>query len=372
MDSSKLRSRVAFALPIVFTIGWAIYVTASDQWPRVGAVWATSTTMIFGGFVAGSTPQGGGAVAFPVFTKLLLIDNSIARTFALSVQASGMVMASATILITGRKIVGRAVVLGTAGGLLGFLFGAYVLSDPSDPWWVSTLPSDWVKVGFTLAIFAMALIVRQVFSGGSSGTEDVTWTARSSTMVIMFGVLGGIASSLAGSGADVFLFIFLSAVMGVHPRVGIPTSIITMAILSIAGLILFGVIGGQLGTMLNSDGFVVATATQDMDFPLEPERFDVFGIWLGAVPVVALAAPLGAYVASIVSEKVLIGFVVSIALAELISTVLFLDALRADVGLLIFGIVGLIGAFGVTRLLARARTWVMGPEETEPSLTGTG
>jgi len=163
----------------------------------------------------------------------------------------------------------------------------------------------------------------------------------------------------------VLIFIFLSAVMGVHPRVGIPTSIVTMALISIAGFVIFGIIGGQLGTMLNSDGFVVATRTQDMSFPLEPERFDVFGIWLGAVPVVALAAPLGAYWASIVSEKVLIGFVVSIGIAEVISTVFFLDALRTSVALAAFLVVGLFGAFGMTRLLARAHTWVMGPDSDQ-------
>lgn len=359
MRPSVIRSRLALALPLVFTVGWVVYVTATGQWGRVGTVWATSLTMVFGSFVAGSTPQGGGAVAFPVFTKLLQIDGSVARTFSLSIQATGMVMASATILITGRKVVPRAIVLGTIGGLLGFFFGAYVLSDPSADWWAPRIPGPWIKVGFTLAIAAMAFIVRDVFMGGPSGKEEITWTTRSTVTIFMFAVVGGIASSLAGSGADVLLFIFLSAVMGVHPRVGIPTSIITMAIVSVAGLVVFGILGGQLDTMLNADGFVIATPAQDIVTPLAPQRFDLFGIWLGAAPIVVWGAPLGSYVASVVAEKVLIGFVAFMAIAEVLTTIIFLDDLRTNTALAAFGVVGLVVAFGATRVLARTRSWIM-------------
>ena len=66
-----LRSRLALALPALFTLGWLIYVEGSDQWERVAAVWPTSTTMIFGSFVAGSTPQGGGAEQYQQGTQPL-------------------------------------------------------------------------------------------------------------------------------------------------------------------------------------------------------------------------------------------------------------------------------------------------------------
>ncbi len=50
--------------------------------------------MVFGSFVAGSTAAGGGAVSFPVFTKLLHIPADEARTFGLLIQSVGMTMAS--------------------------------------------------------------------------------------------------------------------------------------------------------------------------------------------------------------------------------------------------------------------------------------
>ena len=156
------RERIWWLLPAAYTVSWFVYVTASDQWGRVGDAWRTSVTMLFGSFVAGSTPQGGGAVAFPVFTKILDITAPVARSFSLSIQATGMIMASATILIAGRKVDKRAIAIGTAGGLVGFLIGAFVLSDPSTLWWESRIPAAWVKVGFTIAIAAMARIVQML------------------------------------------------------------------------------------------------------------------------------------------------------------------------------------------------------------------
>ncbi len=69
--------------------------------------------MLFGSFIGGSTPLGGGAVAFPVFTKLLDVPAPVARSFALSVQAVGLSVAAVTILLTRRPVEGRALVVGS-------------------------------------------------------------------------------------------------------------------------------------------------------------------------------------------------------------------------------------------------------------------
>lgn len=54
--------------------------------------------------------------------------------------------------------------------------------------------------------------------------------------------------------------------------------------------------------------------------------------------------PVGAFVVTKVSEKVVIYFVACMSTLELLSTALFLDTLRTNVALLTFFIVGLIGA----------------------------
>ncbi len=354
------RERLVWVLPAAYTMGWVIYVAMSDQWQRVLDTWRTGLTMLFGSFVAGSTPQGGGAVAFPVFTKILEITGPVARTFSLSIQATGMVMAAMTIIIAGRAIDRRAIAIGTAGGLVGFMIGAFVLSDPSTLWWEPRIAGPYIKVGFTIAIAAMAMVVYRCFSGGASGHDGVEqWTRRSVGTLFLFSIAGGTASALAGSGADVFLFLFLVMIAGSHPRVGIPTSIITMALISIAGFVLFGLVDGQLATTLNNNGDVVQVGDTLIDPPLAGDRFDLFGIWLGATVIVVWGAPFGAWVASVLSERALIRFVAGMAIAEVISTMIFLEPLRTDTTLLLFGVVGLVSAFIAVELLGRGRSWIM-------------
>lgn len=354
------RERLVWILPATYTVGWVIYVVMSDQWQRVLDTWRTALTMLFGSFVAGSTPQGGGAVAFPVFTKVLEITGPVARTFSLSIQATGMVMAAMTILIAGRAIDRRAIAIGTAGGLVGFAFGAFALSDSSTLWWEPRIPGPYIKVGFTIAIAAMAMVVYRCFAGGASGHEGIKqWTRRSAGVLFVFSLAGGTASALAGSGADVFLFLFLVMIAGTHPRVGIPTSIITMALISVAGLVLFGLIDGHLATTLNDAGDVVQVGGTSVDPPLAGDRFDLFGIWLGATVIVVWGAPFGAWVASVLGERALIRFVGGMAVAEVITTMIFLEPLRTDRMLLTFGVLGLISAFVAVELLARRRSWIM-------------
>ncbi len=356
---SGVRRLLMWCLPGSFTIGWLIYVTASGQWDRVLSHWQTGVTMIFGSFVAGSTPQGGGAVAFPVFTKILEITPAVARTFSLSIQATGMVMASASILLAGRKIDRRALGLGVLGGGIGFFIGLYVLSDPTTLWWESRIPAPYVKVSFTIAIAAMAYIVYLCFQAGATGTSQIErWTPTATLTLIAFGAAGGAASALTGSGVDVALFLFVVLIAGLHPRVGIPTSIITMALVSTLGFVILGLIDGQLSIDLNSAGDVIAVG--DTPVQLEGERFDVFGIWLGAAPLVVWGAPLGSWVASVLSERKLIMFVAGMALLEVASTILFLDQLHSDIDLILFAIFGLLSALYVVRLLARNRHRIMG------------
>ena len=60
--------------------------------------WKVALTMVFGSMVGGGTSEGGGAIAFPIFTKLLHIAPSDARNFSLAIQSVGMGAASLSIL----------------------------------------------------------------------------------------------------------------------------------------------------------------------------------------------------------------------------------------------------------------------------------
>ena len=313
--------------------------------------------MVVGSFVAGSTPQGGGAVAFPVFTKVLTIPASVARSFSLVIQATGMVMASGSILLSGRKIDWKAYELGVAGGIVGFYVGLFALGDPSTPFWDSRLDSAYVKVSFTLIIFAVALIVR--ISARQTAKHEVVpnWGPRPTVVMLAFALVGGLFSSLAGSGTDVMLFVFIVLVAGVTPKVAIPTSIVAMATVSTLGLAILGLLHGQLNIGL-SEGNVVSVA----DVPFGPEaasRFDLFGIWLAAAPIVVWGAPLGAWLAARVSERIVIAFVGAMALLEVLTTAIFLDQLRTDFVLLGYALVGLVVVWWAVTRLDRLSNWIM-------------
>ena len=60
--------------------------------------WHYPAIMVLGAFVAGLTPEGGGAVAFPVLSVFFDIKREMARDFSLMIQSIGMTSASIWIL----------------------------------------------------------------------------------------------------------------------------------------------------------------------------------------------------------------------------------------------------------------------------------
>ena len=84
------RQIAIIAVPATVTIVWLIAVLTLGEFDRAVDRWESALTMVFGSFLAGSTPAGAGAVAFPVFTKALDIVPEVARTFTLSIQAIGL------------------------------------------------------------------------------------------------------------------------------------------------------------------------------------------------------------------------------------------------------------------------------------------
>ena len=97
------------ALLVVLYLCWVSYMTLADKWGLFATYWPVTATMSLGSFVAGATAEGGAAVAFPVFTKVLHIASADARTFGLMIQAVGMTMAGVVILLQRVKILPRVI-----------------------------------------------------------------------------------------------------------------------------------------------------------------------------------------------------------------------------------------------------------------------
>ncbi|MDJ0775700.1 MAG: hypothetical protein QNJ49_20130 [Mastigocoleus sp. MO_167.B18] len=66
---------------------WTIWLTVAGPSRALSNLtenWEASITMIFGSIIAGGTSMGGGAVAFPVFTKVLHLPPAEAKVFSLA------------------------------------------------------------------------------------------------------------------------------------------------------------------------------------------------------------------------------------------------------------------------------------------------
>ncbi len=341
--SKRSRSRQALALSVIVAICWAVFVTAAGQWGRVTDRWVAALTMIFGSIVAGSTPQGGGAIAFPVFTKIIQVPATVARSFSLCIQTVGMGTAALSIIVGGRRVDWVSIRILTPAAIVGFLGSAWLIGKPDEPFWPSTLPGPYVKVTFTIVVAAMALVVW--LSSRAWVVEQIDevslGSSRAVSLLVFAGLAGGTASFLVGSGADVFAYLGLVALLGLSAGIGVPTSVIVMAMVSTVGFVLFGVVDGQLSIVLNEGGDVIGVGGQALPEPLPASRYDLYGMWLAAVPVVGFGAPLGSWAASKVSDRTLAKVVVGLALAETVSTIVFLSELRSDPALAIYGLIGL-------------------------------
>src|SRR6202042_2293697 len=86
--------------------------------------WQVALTMVWGSLVGGGTSEGGGAIAFPIFTKLLHIAPYDARNFSLAIQSVGMGAASLSILYLRVPIERRALLYAGVPGIAGVIFGA--------------------------------------------------------------------------------------------------------------------------------------------------------------------------------------------------------------------------------------------------------
>ncbi len=371
---ARRRRRLALAVSAAITLVWAIYVTVAGHWERVVDNWVAAITMVFGSFVAGSTPQGGGAVAFPVFTKGLEIPAEVARTFSLAIQTVGMGAATAAIVINRRRVEWRAVAIGLPVAVATFLAAVVLLGDGGRPFRPSIIPGPYVKVSFTLVVASMALVT---YLGSRVRVREVQHeipavNARTYATLVAVAAVGGLAAALTGSGADVFVYIYLAVLLAVDARVGVPTSVVVMAGVSLAGFVALGLIDGQLAVTLGSGGESVVAVGGRAVFDagvggaVRPEfgtgaalaasQTDLFGLWIAAAPVVAWGAPVGSWAASRLTTRQLVAFAAALALAEIVTTAIFLPELYRDPALAAYAVGGaLVLGLGLWWLAANRR-----------------
>jgi len=315
--------------------------------------------MLGGSFLSGSSPAGGGAAAFPVFTKALHVPSAVARTFGLLIQSVGMTMAVASILAFRRSIIARAALLGSLAAVAGFVLTVLVFGKPDDLFWPLSIGTPWVKATFSIVLATTSIMM--ILHSRRADHHHVGsphWTRRHDIGVIVAAAAGGVLSAMAGTGANILVFLFLVVLVDVNPKVALPTAIIVMTAVSIVGLIMFGIYDGQLNIGLAEDR-VVSVNGQPAD--LGASEADLLGLWLAAIPVAAWGAPLGSLAASLVKARALVVFVAILAGTEVITTIILVPELRTEPALALYLAVGLIAVPATCVMLRRHRKALFSP-----------
>jgi uncharacterized protein len=293
---ARLQYNVILAL--VVWCGWLFIGEGYHALSYIEENWRISIVMIFGSMVAGGTSEGGGAVAFPFFTKVFHIDPHTAKLFALCIQSVGMTTASLLIIVTRVKVDWFVIRWATISGALGMWFGAFYVT--------SLLPSDVTKMTFTMmeASFAVALILlNRRDQNRHIEVPERGWRERQYLMFM--GFIGGMFGSVVGVGIDIVVFSMMVLLFRVSEKVATPTSVILMAINAMAGVSVFGGLLGQVDHR-------------------------IFSYWMAAVPVVVIGAPIGAIACAYMSRSVIVKILIALIFIEVASS-LFIISLNSNV-----------------------------------------
>jgi len=297
-----------------------------QRWPLFVDNWFMSLTMACGSFIAGATSEGGGAVAFPVMTLVFNIKPHVARDFSLMIQSVGMIAAAVTIILTRVPIERRTVLYASLGGAIGMILGLeYIAPMLSPPFAKMFFISVWLS--FALSLYWMNRARGRVVLDRIIGFHKLH--AR---VLIGVGIIGGVISSITGSGLDIVTFSLLVMAFRISEKIATPTSVILMGVNALVGFVWKGFFGSQ------------ALAANAWDY------------WYVCVPIVVVGAPLGVRFIAGRSRLFIAGF---LYLSILVQFILAIAIIPQSWNLLAFSSVTLVGggmmfrfmdAYGARRL----------------------
>lgn len=250
---------------------WLGLVWVGDFWPVVKANWGIALAMLFGSYIAGSTPMGGGTVGFPILVLLFDQPATLGRDFSFAVQSVGMTSASIFILCRRQPLEWPLLRAAMLGSLVGTPLGIIFLAP--------LVPGLLIKVMFAVvwASFGMLHLAKLREIAGHTGITP-TDHAFDTRAGLLIGLLaGGAVASITGIGADMMLYVVLVLLCHADLKIAIPSSVLLMAFTSVIGLVTKLVMGD-----------------------VQPGVWDN---WLAAAPVVALGAPLGVLIVDRIGRR---------------------------------------------------------------------
>jgi len=260
-----------YAWLALFYLGWLALIVLGDHLETVLMHWPMAAAMTIGSYVAGSTPMGGGTVGFPVLVLLMDLPAALGRDFSFAIQAVGMTSASIYILCSRQELEWPMLRAAIPGALIGTPLGIL---------FVAPLASDlFIKLLFAAMWCSFGLLhLRRIDE--ITGYEGMTPHDKAFDHKVGFavGLLGSLSiASITGVGIDMMIYMVLVLWCHADLKIAIPTSVVLMAFTSIVGIAAKLLLGDvQAGTLEN---------------------------WLAAAPVVAVGAPLGAFVVSLIGRR---------------------------------------------------------------------
>jgi uncharacterized membrane protein YfcA len=257
VTSDRVDLRARWVMPVVALVVWLVWALAVPRDLPLHETWPLGVAMLLGSFIAGATSEGGGAIAFPVMTLLFAIPPMVARDFGLMCQTVGMGAAAIVIVARRTPIATDALRWALPAGVVGLAFGLRFVAPH--------LSGPAVKI-FFCSLWAAFALAHVRASRLHESAERVPATSR--RWLGVAGFLGGIVSSLVGTGLDIVVFSVMVLRLGVSETVATPTSVVLMAVGSACGFALRALEGGPA-----------------------PEAW---AYWWTCVPVVVVGAPFGA------------------------------------------------------------------------------
>ena len=303
MKKHNKKLLISFIIMLSVWIVWYGYTFPNSQL-ILEKNWPITLTMVFGSFIAGATSSGGGAIAFPVFTKILSISALDAKIFSLAIQSVGMSAATLSIIIMRIPIEWRIVWWASLGGVFGVFLGSILIAE--------LLPSNLIKMLFSMMIASFALTLAIVnWNKRSYNNSLPVFSIVEKSILVLSGFVGGVMTGLVGNGIDIICFSVMILLFRLSEKVSTPTSVILMAINAIIGF--------------SAHLFIVG------GFSLQVESY-----WLAAIPVVVIGAPLGVYFCTKLNNKTIASMLICLISFELLSSILIIPQTSFIISISVF------------------------------------
>ncbi len=302
---------VFFTFFLIIIISWLTYMSTTSQFYLFKENWYMTLTMIIGSFIAGATSEGGGAVAFPVMTIFFNISPAIARDFSLMIQTFGMLMAALAIILFKVKVLKKTLIITALSGAVGMAIGFSFLQ--------GVFPPAYLKIFFTSLWLSFGFVLLKVSKTRPQQESLQLKETKDFLALCIIGILGGIVTSLTGSGIDILLFSYLTLNRGICIKVATPTSVVLMGI------------SAALGFFIKSNFY-------------QPMSLDAVNFLLVCIPVVIIGAPFGSLFIKDKTKGFVQNFLLVLIFIQYISSIILI---KMSVGLITFSILTFFtGYFG--------------------------